>query len=63
MSATVAIEAVEHVRVGDRRDLVCHWPRQRGPGQWGEEMLLACIESPCTYTDPLEVSHGRPGIW
>ena len=57
------LKGVQHVAVGGGRNLVCHWPRQGGIWHWGNEILVAYIESPCEYTDPKQVSHGREGIW
>lgn len=57
------VRDIEHVVIGGGENLVCHWPRQGGIWRWGEEILVAYIESPCAYRDPREVGHGQEGIW
>lgn len=57
------LSEVEHVKVGGGKHLVCHWPRQGGIWRWGDEILVAYIESLCDYRDPGEVGHGQQGIW
>jgi hypothetical protein len=57
------LEDVGHVVVGGGPDLVCHWPRQGGIWHWGDEILVAYIESPCEYKEEREVGHGQDGIW
>lgn len=57
------IKHAHHVVVGGGKNLVCHWPRQGGIWHWGNEVLVAYIESPCEYKDPKEVGHGLEGIW
>ena len=54
---------VHHLVISGGRDLVCHWPRQGGIWNWGDEILVAYIESPCEYRDEREVGHGLDGIW
>ena len=57
------IRNIEHVIVGGDKNLLCHWPRQGGIWNWGEELLVAYIESPCSYKNIHETGHGQDGIW
>ncbi len=49
------IKNIEHVVVGGGKNLLCHWPRQGGIWNWGQELLAAYIESPCSYKNILPV--------
>lgn len=57
------VRNIEHIIVGGGKGLLCHWPRQGGLWAWGRELLVAYIESPCSYSDIKETGHDQNGIW
>lgn len=63
MTTSAAATRIEHITVGGGQNLQCLWPGHGGLWKWGDELLTAFIESPCTYRHPQEAARDLNGIW
>ena len=63
MTLSAAAVRIGHFTVAGGQNLQCFWPGYGGLWQWGDELLVAFVESPCAYRHPQEAARDLNGAW